>query len=105
MVTSKKKLEGRAKKERESEIEGTHRAWMALSTEMRAAATVEAFSKQFGDIELPDLVRGLHAQIQKASNGDLSTYEGVLAAQVNVLDAIFHNLARRGDGERLSGPV
>lgn len=92
---SKKKLKGAAKKEEAVENEGVHRARMALSSEMRAAATVEAFSKQFGDIELPELVRGLHEQIKKASNGDLSTYEGVLAAQANALDAIFNNLARR----------
>jgi len=92
---TKKKLEGPAKKEGAVENEGAHRAMMALSSEMRAAATVEAFSKQFGDIELPELVRGLHEQIKNASNGDLTAYEGVLAAQASSLDVIFNNLARR----------
>lgn len=92
---SRKKLKGAAKKEEAVENEGAHRARMALSSEMRAAATVEVFSKQFGDIELPELVRGLHEQIKKASNGDLSMYEGILAAQASALDAIFNNLARR----------
>jgi hypothetical protein len=80
---------------RQGEPESVTFARTALRPSVRAAITTQAFSKQFGDLDLTALMDELVAQNRAASNGDLSRAEEMLLSQAHTLDAIFHELIRR----------
>jgi hypothetical protein len=67
----------------------------ALRPNVRAAITAQAWSKQFGELELTALVGELTAQSSAVSKGDMGRAEAMLIAQAHTLEAIFHELTRR----------
>ncbi|MEP7244770.1 MAG: hypothetical protein ABI885_13975 [Gammaproteobacteria bacterium] len=60
-----------------------------------ASITSQAYSKQFGELDLTALVDELAAQNALASKGDMARAEGMLMSQAHTLEAIFHEMARR----------
>lgn len=70
-------------------------AQTVTSPTVRAAVTVQVFSKSFGDIDIQSLVVELGNQCKTASGGDLGRAESLLFSQAHALDGIFHELARR----------
>jgi hypothetical protein len=58
-------------------------------------ATLTEYTKGFGDLELPALIKSLSDQSKAVIDGDLSRAETMLSIQVHTLDAIFNYLARR----------
>lgn len=80
-------------------------ARVALRPSVRAAITAQAYSKQFGELELTALVDELASQSSAASKGDMARPEAMLMSQAHTLEAIFHELVRRAGlnmGEYLS---
>lgn len=67
----------------------------ALRPSVRAAVTTQAFSRQFGELDINALVGELTAQAKTATDGDLQRPEAMLIAQAHTLEAMFHELARR----------
>lgn len=67
----------------------------ALRPSVRAGVTVQAYSKQFGELDLTALVDDLAAQNSAASSGNMARSEAMLMSQAHTLEAIFHELARR----------
>jgi hypothetical protein len=77
----------------------------ALRPSVRAAITAQAYSKQFGELDLTALVDELAAHSSAASKGDMARAESMLMSQAHTLEAIFHELVRRAGlnmGEYLS---
>lgn len=70
-------------------------AQIAISPTVRAALTVQAFSKSVGDTDIQSLVSELENQCKKARGGDPARSESLLLSQAHALDGIFHELARR----------
>lgn len=62
---------------------------------VRAAVTVESFSKLFGETDLGVLIGELQKQSKRVHGGDLKRAESMLITQAHTLDAIFNELARR----------
>jgi hypothetical protein len=77
------------------EDKATLLARTALRPNVRAAITAQAWSKQFGELELTTLVEELTAQSSAVSKGDMGRAEAMLIAQAHTLEAIFHELIRR----------
>lgn len=80
-------------------------AHTVTSPTVRAAVTVQAFSKAFGDTDLQSLVTELGKQCKTARGGDLARAESLLFSQAHTLDGMFNELARRAAlnmGEHLS---
>ena len=74
----------------------SHRfAKTVLGPKVNAAATVQEYTKAFGDVDLVDLIDALSEQTDAVVKGDLSRAETMLVAQAHTLDAIFNNLAQR----------
>ena len=70
-------------------------AQTALHPSVRAGLTTQAYSKQFGKLDITALVNELSAQIAAANKGDLQRSEAMLVAHTHTLDAIFNELMRR----------
>jgi hypothetical protein len=66
-----------------------------LRPSVRAAVTTQAFSKQFGELDLNRLVEELAAQAKSVNDGNLQRPEAMLIAQAHTLEAVFHELLRR----------
>lgn len=66
---------------------------LAMAPNVKAAATIKDYSKNFGDISLSGLILDLGRQVDIMASGDLTRAENLLAAQAHTLDAIFNNLA------------
>ena len=66
-----------------------------LRPSVRAAVTAQAFSKQFGELEINALVDELAGQVKAVNDGNLGRTEAMLVAQAHTLEAIFHELAKR----------
>ena len=72
----------------------------ALSPSMNGAAVVESFAKgPFGEVDLVAAISTLNEQIDEIRRGDMSGPEAILYAQVNALQSIFVNLARRANSQ------
>jgi hypothetical protein len=84
-----------ATKAQVSEDEAARQARMVTSPTVRGAVTTQAFSKVFGETDLPSLVEELGKQVGRAQVNDLSRSESLLVTQAHTLDAIFNELARR----------
>jgi len=61
---------------------------------VQAAATLQAYGKPHGLLELDGLVVSLTEQTRASSAGDLQRAEAMLTAQAHTLDAIFNHLAQ-----------
>jgi hypothetical protein len=59
------------------------------------AVTMQAFKKNFGEIDLMSLIEATQVQIQAVQDGDMNRAEAMLITQAHTLDAIFNTLARR----------
>jgi hypothetical protein len=97
-----KKTDPNASTAKELRVKGTQGedakvvlAKTALRPSVRAAITTQAYSKQFGDLDLTALVDELAAHSNAASKGEMARAEGMLMSQAHTLEAIFHELARR----------
>jgi hypothetical protein len=77
------------------EAESVTLARTALRPSVRAAITVQSYSKQFGELDLTALADELTAQNTAAARGDRARSEAMLLSQAHTLDAIFHELIRR----------
>ncbi|WP_301278010.1 hypothetical protein [Dechloromonas sp.] len=78
-----------------SDTPETRQAKNVITPTVRAAFTVESFSKVFGDTDLGVLICELQKQANRVHDGDLKRAESTLTAQAHTLDTIFHELARR----------
>jgi hypothetical protein len=71
-------------------------ATTALRPSVRAAMTTQGFAKPaIGDVDVTSLANELSAQIAAVRSGDLGRAEAMLISQAHVLEALFHELARR----------
>jgi hypothetical protein len=77
------------------EVEALLIARTVLRPTVQAAATLKAYDKSYGDIDLKGLVDALAEQTKYSNGGDLSRAEAMLTAQAHTLDAIFNNLASK----------
>jgi hypothetical protein len=82
-------------KTQDGEASNAMLARTVLRPSVRAAVTAQAYSRQFGNLELTALVDELTAQNSAACRGELSRAEAMLMSQASTLEAIFHELARR----------
>ena len=68
----------------------------ALSPEMANASTAADYTTGiFPDICLQDCIEVMQADIKAVNGGNLDKLEGMLTAQVEALNAMFNNLAKR----------
>jgi hypothetical protein len=82
-------------KPREGELPAEALARTTLRPTIRAAATITAYSKGCGDLELTELVHALSSQVHAVEEGGPAGAEAMLTVQAHTLDTIFNNLARR----------
>ena len=73
---------------------------LALQPNIRAAATIQGYSREYGDLVdtaklTAELNKELSNQARAVNEGDLKRSEGMLMIQAHTLDAIFNNLAQR----------
>jgi hypothetical protein len=75
---------------------------LALQPNIRAAVTIQGYSREYGDLDTAKLAKltaelnnELSNQARAVNEGDLKRSEGMLTIQAHTLDAIFNNLARR----------
>ena len=73
---------------------------LALQPNIRAAATIQGYSREYGDLVdtaklTAELNKELSNQARAVNDGDLKRSEGMLTIQAHTLDAIFNNLAQR----------
>jgi hypothetical protein len=77
-------------------------AALYISPNVNAAAAVMPFLKApFGEVDIASLAIGLEKSIVKVQGGDLKECEAMLMGQAHALQAIFMNLARRGQGAEM----
>lgn len=93
--TKKKGANHLAMVRQDNEPEAATIARNVISPTVRGAATTQAFSQAFGEIDLQSLVNELGNQCKKVRDGDLRRAESLLITQAHSLDAIFNELARR----------
>jgi hypothetical protein len=62
------------------------------------AVTMQAFKKNFGEVDLMALIKATQVQIKAVQDGDMNRTEEMLITQTHTLDAIFNELARRAIG-------
>ena len=104
MSNTKTKVKAPAKKNSSNNLDvvmqpGENQAELQARTvtspAVRAAVTVQAFGKVFGETDLQSLVTELSKQCKRARDGDLARAENLLISQAHSLDGIFNELARR----------
>ena len=59
------------------------------------AVTMQAFKKNYGEVDLMALIEATQVQIQAVHDGDMNRAEAMLITQAHTLDAIFNELALR----------
>lgn len=72
---------------------------MLLSPTVQSAAGIQAWSKQFGEVDLAELILAEREQVKKLLDGDMSTVEAMLYGQAVTLQTIFTNLARKAQAQ------
>ncbi len=72
-------------------------ATIAVDPSLQAAMTAHLFTTNLGEIDLLALVNRVQSLTEKASSGDMSHFESMLASQAIALDAIFHRLASQAN--------
>ena len=75
-----------------------HAHEVVLSSNIQNAASMEAWGKFAGAIDLQELVIGLSEQTKKVQDGDMQPIEGMLYRQAKTLETMFTSLARRAAG-------
>jgi hypothetical protein len=74
----------------------------ALRPTIQAALTINAYGKDFADLELAALVEQLEARAREVNGGNLQRAEAVLMSQATTLDSVFNTLARRACSPRIT---
>lgn len=72
---------------------------LVLSPTIQSAVGVHAWSKQFGEVNLADLIHKEREQVKKVLDGDMSSVEAMLYGQAMTLQTIFTNLARKAQAQ------
>jgi hypothetical protein len=78
---------------KQNQIRAEASARTSLQPTVKAAVTIQEYSKAYGELDLTGLLNELSNQVQVAQGGDLVRAETMLIAQAHTLDAIFNNLA------------
>jgi hypothetical protein len=72
---------------------------LALQPNIRAAVTIQGYSREYGDLDTAKLTAELNKELSNqaraVNEGDLKRSERMLMIQAHTLDAIFNNLAQR----------
>lgn len=72
---------------------------LALQPNIRAAVTIQGYSREYGDLDTAKLTAELNNELSNqaraVNEGDLKRSEGMLTSQAHTLDAILNNLAQR----------
>ncbi len=66
-----------------------------IAPSVTGAATMQAFKKIFGEVDLMALIEATQVQIKAVQDGDMRRTEAMLVTQAHTLDAIFNELALR----------
>ncbi|CAH1207483.1 conserved hypothetical protein [Candidatus Nitrotoga sp. BS] len=82
-----------AKKTDETKAEALARK--VIMPSVTGAVTMQAFKKNFGEVDLMALIEATQVQIQAVKDGDMKRTESMLITQAHTLDTIFNELARR----------
>lgn len=88
-----------AKAEGDSNNELVPSHLLLLSPSMQNAAALHAWSSQFGEPQISELVRELQEKTKTVTDGDMRPVEAMLYGQAMTLQSLFTNLLRRGRGQ------
>lgn len=72
---------------------------LVLSPTIHGAVGVQAWSKQFGEVDLAELILEEREQVKKVLEGDMSSVEAMLYGQALTLQTIFTSLARKAQAQ------
>jgi hypothetical protein len=70
------------------------KARKVIMPSVTGAVTMQAFKKNFGEVDLMALIKAMKVQIQAVHDGDMKCTEEMLIVQAHTLDSIFNTLAQ-----------
>ena len=78
---------------------------MVLSPTIQSAASIQAWGKFAGEVDLGELLKNLRERVEKVQGGDMRPVEAMLYGQAMTLETMFTSLARRAASQELWAPV